>query len=177
MKGKVGIVCGVSCNGTLIASRSDFQFVAPPSRSVAGRLADQRYRARSGFRNPCQYPREPNRVGTLTWRICADVAEQDHRIFRRGSRHPSSRETRRDHPRTTLTCPKSANRRHRVCTPLDNFLSEDLAFTRKGQSEHDFSCWRALRPPLDAALAHIADEWPLRTITHQILYSPKLPRR
>ncbi len=27
-------------NGTDIASRSDFQFVAPPSRSVAGRLAD-----------------------------------------------------------------------------------------------------------------------------------------
>jgi len=26
------------------------------------------------------------------------------------------------------------------CTPLANFLSEDLAFTRKGQSEHNFSC-------------------------------------
>jgi hypothetical protein len=36
-------------------------------------------------------------------------------------------------------CPKSANRRHRACTPLANFLSEDLAFTRKGQSEHNFS--------------------------------------
>jgi hypothetical protein len=32
--------CGVSRNGTPIASRSDFQFVAPPSRSMAGRLAD-----------------------------------------------------------------------------------------------------------------------------------------
>jgi len=50
------------------------------------------------------------------------------------------------------------NRRHRACTPLANFLSEDLAFTRKGQSEHNFSCWRALRPPLDAVLAHLADE-------------------
>src|SRR5258705_5948092 len=52
----------------------------------------------------------------------------------------------------------SANRRHRACTPLANFLSEDLAFTRKGQSEHNFSCWRALRPPLDAVLAYVADE-------------------
>jgi len=51
-----------------------------------------------------------------------------------------------------------ANRRHRACTPLDSFLSEDLAFTREGQSEHDFSCWRPLRPPLDAVLAHVADE-------------------
>ena len=50
-------------------------------------------------------------------------------------------------------CLKGANRRHRACTPLDSFLSEDLAFTRKGQSEHDFSCWRTLRPPLDAVLA------------------------
>ncbi|MEA3089872.1 MAG: hypothetical protein QOJ04_1214 [Caballeronia sp.] len=31
--------CGVSRNGTPIAPRSNFQFVAPPSRSVAGRLA------------------------------------------------------------------------------------------------------------------------------------------
>jgi len=36
--------------------------------------------------------------------------------------------------------PLCANRRHRACTPLDSFLSEDLVFTRKGQSEHDFSC-------------------------------------
>ena len=43
--------------------------------------------------------------------------------------------------------PFSANRRHRARTPLDNFLSEDFAFTRKGQSEHDFSYWRARRPP------------------------------
>jgi hypothetical protein len=49
-----------------------------------------------------------------------------------------------------------ANRRHCACTPLDNFLGEDLAFTRKGQSEHDFSCWRAPRPPRDAMLAHVA---------------------
>ena len=54
--------------------------------------------------------------------------------------------------------PFRANRRHRACTPLDNFLGEDLAFTRKGQSEHDFSCWRAPRPPRDAMLAHVADE-------------------
>jgi hypothetical protein len=50
------------------------------------------------------------------------------------------------------------NRRHRACAPLDSFLGEDLAFTRKGQSEHDFSYWRTLRPPLDAVLAHVADE-------------------
>jgi len=56
------------------------------------------------------------------------------------------------------SCLKGANRRHRACTPLDSFLSEDLVFTRKGQSEHDFSCWRPLRPPLDAVLAHVADE-------------------
>src|SRR6266496_427589 len=52
---------------------------------------------------------------------------------------------------------KVPNRRHRACTPLAHFLSEDLAFTRKGQSEHNFSCWRALRPPLDAVLAYVAD--------------------
>src|SRR5436309_5721050 len=45
-----------------------------------------------------------------------------------------------------------------IAPPLDNFLGEDSAFTRKGQSEHDFSCWRALRPPRDAVLAHVADE-------------------
>ena len=39
-----------------------------------------------------------------------------------------------------------------------NFLSEDLAFTRKGQSEHNFSCWRAIRLPLDAVIASAADE-------------------
>jgi len=44
------------------------------------------------------------------------------------------------------SCLKGANRRHRACTPLDNFLSEALAFTRKGQSERDFSCWRAPSP-------------------------------
>ena len=55
-------------------------------------------------------------------------------------------------------CPFRANRRHRACTPLANFLSEDLAFTRKGQSEHNFSCWRAIRLPLDAVIASAADE-------------------
>jgi len=59
---------------------------------------------------------------------------------------------------TRRSRPKSANGRHRACTPLDNFLGEDLAFTRKGQSENDFSCWRAPRPPRDAMLAHVADE-------------------
>ena len=58
----------------------------------------------------------------------------------------------------TAPSPKSANKRKRACTPPDNFLSEELAFTRKGQGEHDFSCWRTLRPPLDAVLAHVADE-------------------
>ena len=42
--------------------------------------------------------------------------------------------------------------------PPDSFLSEDLAFTRKVQSEHGFSCWQTLRLPLDAVLAHVADE-------------------
>jgi len=55
-------------------------------------------------------------------------------------------------------CLKGANRRKRACTPLDNLPSEDLAFTRKGQNEHGFSCWQAPRPPLDAVLAHAADE-------------------
>ena len=54
--------------------------------------------------------------------------------------------------------PVRVNNRRRACTHLDNFLSEDLAFTRKGQSEHNFSCWRALRPSLDAVLAYVADE-------------------
>src|SRR6266436_3105831 len=62
------------------------------------------------------------------------------------------------HRQTLSACPFRANRRHRACTPLDNFLGEDLAFTRKGQSEHDFSCWPAPRPPRDAMLAHVADE-------------------
>src|SRR5258706_10225357 len=79
------------------------------------------------------------------------------------------------HSQSSAACLKGANRRHRACTPLANFLSEDLAFTRKGQSEHNFSCWRALRPPLDAVLAYVTDE--LRTIMHQILCSPKLPPR
>ena len=46
-----------------------------------------------------------------------------------------------EHSHDRRACFKGANRRHRACTPLDSFLSEDLAFTRKGQSEHDFSCW------------------------------------
>ncbi len=62
------------------------------------------------------------------------------------------------HRQGRLPCLKGANRRKRACTPLDNFLSEDLAFTRKGQNEYGFSCWQALRPPLDAVLAHAADE-------------------
>src|SRR4029077_18951579 len=59
---------------------------------------------------------------------------------------------------TESACPFRANRRHRACTPLANFLSEDLAFTRKGQSETNSSCWRSLRPPLEAVLAYVADE-------------------
>jgi hypothetical protein len=49
------------------------------------------------------------------------------------------------HLRVLASGPKSANRRHRACTAPDNFLSEDLflsenlAFTRTGQSEHGFS--------------------------------------
>ena len=58
----------------------------------------------------------------------------------------------------TAPSPKSANKRKRACTPPDNFLSEDLAFTRKGQNEHGFSCWQALRSPLDAVLAQAADQ-------------------
>lgn len=67
-----------------------------------------------------------------------------------------------------------ANRRHRACAPLESFLSEDLAFTRKGQSEHDPSVGECY-DRLDAVLARMSRL--CQPITHQILYSPKLPRR
>src|SRR5437868_14139108 len=35
------------------------------------------------------------------------------------------------HSQDRPVCLKGATKRHRACTPLANFLSEDLAFTRK----------------------------------------------
>src|SRR6266480_2799933 len=53
------------------------------------------------------------------------------------------------HSEDRRACLKGANRRHRACTPLANFLSEDLAFTRKGQVNTTFLVReRALGPPL-----------------------------
>jgi hypothetical protein len=43
-------------------------------------------------------------------------------------------------------------------TPLANFLIENSAFKRKGQSEHSFSCWRALRRLSTPCLRTLADE-------------------
>jgi hypothetical protein len=60
--------------------------------------------------------------------------------------------------RNSATGPLRANRRHRVSTPLANFLSENSAFKRKGQSEHNFSCWRAFRRLSTPFLRTLADE-------------------
>ena len=48
-------------------------------------------------------------------------------------------------------------------------LSEAFAFPRKGQREHDFSCWRVLRPPLDAVLARATayEQLRIRFYIHQ----------
>ena len=73
------------------------------------------------------------------------------------TRKPEVRFALKNGPRQPhLLGPKSANRRHRACTPLANFLR--LFVHAKGQSEHNFSCSRALGPPLDAVLAYVADE-------------------
>src|ERR1700687_1528950 len=65
--------------------------------------------------NPCSYSREQNRIGASAWRLSADAAEHDHRVFRRGSRHPSSREPRRDFRSKPLLILTGTEPYRRVC--------------------------------------------------------------
>src|SRR6187549_3515061 len=70
--------------------------LAPSSRSEAGRLVPARRRTGFDSGNTHSYSWEQNGIGAITWDLSPDTAEQDRRIFRRGSLRPSPGDTRRD---------------------------------------------------------------------------------